>query len=127
MAFIIAEVIPFFSSRKQLPPLDSLISPWHVINCDTAVLSLMSSLFDSFFGFIFWGIAYFRMRKADGSLALLKEHSVVGYTMAAINAIVIIIGFFFLTVGTYASVQSIIDEFESGLVGSVFTCATNGL
>lgn len=46
-AFIIANVIPFFSS----------------------LLSLMSSLFDSFFGFIFWGIAYFRMRKADGVVA----------------------------------------------------------
>lgn len=44
LAFIIANVIPFFSS----------------------LLSLMSSLFDSFFGFIFWGVAYFRMRKADG-------------------------------------------------------------
>lgn len=38
VAFIIAEVIPFFSD----------------------LLSLMSSLFDSFFGFIFWGVAYFR-------------------------------------------------------------------
>ena len=34
-AFIVAEVIPFFSD----------------------LLSLMSSLFDSFFGFIFWGVA----------------------------------------------------------------------
>jgi len=40
-AFIIAEVIPFFSD----------------------LLSLMSSLFDSFFGFIFWGVAYLRMRR----------------------------------------------------------------
>ena len=38
LAFIIAEVIPFFSD----------------------LLSLMSSLFDSFFGFIFWGVAYLR-------------------------------------------------------------------
>lgn len=91
------------------------------------VLSLMSSLFDSFFGFIFWGVAYFRMRKVDGSLALLKERSIVGYLMAAMNVIVIIIGFFFLTAGTYVSVQSIIDEFESGLVGSAFTCASNGV
>ena len=39
LAFIIAEVIPFFSD----------------------LLSLMSSLFDSFFGFIFWGMAYLRL------------------------------------------------------------------
>jgi len=87
----------------------------------------MSSLFDSFFGFIFWGIAYFRMRKVDGSLTLLKERSVVGYLMAALNIFVILVGFFFLTAGTYVSVQSIIDEFESGSVGSAFTCASNGL
>ncbi|KAB5576098.1 amino-acid permease [Coniochaeta sp. 2T2.1] len=105
LAFIIAEVIPFFSS----------------------LLSLMSSLFDSFFGFIFWGVAYFRMRKVDGGLTLLKEHSVVGYLMAALNIAIILTGLFFLTAGTYVSVQSIIDEFEAGTVGSVFGCASNGL
>ncbi|CAI4213900.1 unnamed protein product [Parascedosporium putredinis] len=42
LAFIISEVIPFFAD----------------------LLSLMSSLFDSFFGFIFWGVAYIRMRRA---------------------------------------------------------------
>lgn len=87
----------------------------------------MSSLFDSFFGFIFWGVAYFRMRKADGGLALIKKHSIGGYAMAALNIVIILTGLFFLTAGTYASVQAIIDEFESGSVGSVFTCASNGL
>lgn len=87
----------------------------------------MSSLFDSFFGFIFWGVAYFRMRKVDGGLALLKDRSLVGYLMAGLNILIILTGLFFLTAGTYASVQSIIDEFESGTVGSVFGCASNGL
>ena len=87
----------------------------------------MSSLFDSFFGFIFWGVAYFRMRKVDGGLTLLKEHSLVGYAMAALNILIILTGVFFLTAGTYVSVQSIIDEFEAGSVGSVFGCASNGL
>ncbi|KAL1847372.1 hypothetical protein VTK73DRAFT_10377 [Phialemonium thermophilum] len=105
VAFIIAEVIPFFSD----------------------LLSLMSSLFDSFFGFVFWGVAYFRMRKADGGLALLKQGNVVGYIMAALNVAIIVIGFFFLTAGTYASVQAIVDEFRSGAVGGVFSCASNGL
>ncbi|KAK0636124.1 amino acid transporter [Bombardia bombarda] len=104
-AFLIAEVIPFFSS----------------------LLSLMSSLFDSFFGFIFWGVAYFRMRKADGGVALLKDHSISGYLLAAVNILIILIGVFFLTAGTYASVVSIIDQFEDGSVSSVFTCASNGL
>lgn len=67
------------------------------------------------------------MRNVDGSLSLLKERNFVGYLMAATNIFVIIMGFFFLTAGTYVSVQSIIDEFESGLVGSAFSCASNGL
>ncbi|KAK4233509.1 amino-acid permease [Achaetomium macrosporum] len=105
VAFIIAQVIPFFSS----------------------LLSLMSSLFDSFFGFIFWGVAYFRMRRADGGVTLVGEHTVAGYLLAALNIVIILIGIFFLSVGTYATVESIILEFESGAVGSVFSCASNGL
>ncbi|KAK3368674.1 amino-acid permease [Podospora didyma] len=106
LAFIIAEVIPFFSS----------------------LLSLMSSLFDSFFGFIFWGVAYFRMRYADKrGITLVKQRTLSGYLMAGINIIIILIGLFFLTAGTYASVEGIIEQFESGSVGSVFTCASNGI
>ncbi|TVY83386.1 N amino acid transport system protein [Lachnellula suecica] len=104
-AFIIAEVIPFFSD----------------------LLSLMSSLFDSFFGFIFWGVAYIRMRRVDGGVTWLKEQSVYGYAMLALNIFIIIIGLFFLSAGTYTSVQSIIDSYAAGAVGGVFTCADNGL
>jgi hypothetical protein len=104
LAFIIAEVIPFFSS----------------------LLSLMSSLFDSFFGFIFWGVAYFRMRKADG-FVLARRKNLGGYLEAALNFLIILTGIFFLTAGTYASVQAIVDEFHAGTVGSVFGCASNGL
>ncbi|KAK8028014.1 hypothetical protein PG991_005070 [Apiospora marii] len=105
LAFIIANVIPFFSS----------------------LLSLMSSLFDSFFGFIFWGIAYFRMRKADGSVALLGDRSFRGWFEGILNIIIVLTGLFFLTAGTYASVEGIIEEFEAGTVGSVFQCASNGI
>jgi hypothetical protein len=104
-AFIIAEVIPFFSD----------------------LLSLMSSLFDSFFGFIFWGVAYIRMRRVDGGVTWLKEQSVYGYSMLALNIVIILIGVFFLGAGTYTSVQSIIDSYHAGTVGGVFTCKTNGL
>jgi hypothetical protein len=104
-AFIIAEVIPFFSD----------------------LLSLMSSLFDSFFGFIFWGVAYIRMRRVDGGVTWLHEQSIYGYSMLVLNIIIILIGFFFLGAGTYTSVQSIINSYDAGTVGGVFTCATNGL
>ena len=87
----------------------------------------MSSLFDSFFGFIFWGVAYFRMRKADGRLAFVHDHSFKGYTLGVLNAVIILIGLFFLTFGSWASVEGIADEFRTGTVGKVFACKSAGL
>ena len=104
-AFIIAEVIPFFSD----------------------LLALMSSLFDSFFGFIFWGVAYIRMRRVDGGINWLHEQSLYGYTMLALNIFIILIGLFFLSAGTYVSVQSILNSYAAGAVTGVFTCANNGI
>ncbi|PHH72910.1 hypothetical protein CDD82_5742 [Ophiocordyceps australis] len=104
MAFIISQVIPFFSS----------------------LLSVMSSLFDSWFGFIFWGVAYFRMRRADEEIGR-RRRPVFDYMSMAFNIVIILTGIFFLTVGTYASVQGIIDAFADGTVGGVFSCGTNGV
>ena len=78
-AFIIAEVIPFFSD----------------------LLSLMSSLFDSFFGFIFWGVAYMRMRKADFGEGWISRRGIRGIAGFALNVAIILIGVFMLTAGTY--------------------------
>lgn len=104
-AFIIAEVIPFFSD----------------------LLSLMSSLFDSFFGFIFWGVAWIRMRRVDGGKDWMRRLDWKGKLSLATNVFIIFVGFFFLSVGTYSSVQSIIDSYAANLVGGVFTCASNGI
>jgi hypothetical protein len=112
----------------------------------------MSSLFDSFFGFIFWGVAYFRMRRADGHLAFWKENSLSGWLEGILNVVsnhlmkvpakvqlastsltcflqlIILTGVFFLTVGTYATVDEIIAEFNDGQIsGGVFQCASNGI
>lgn len=87
----------------------------------------MSSLFDSFFGFIFWGVAYIRMRRVDGGVNWLHEKSLYGYTMLALNIVIILIGVLFLGAGTYTSVQSIIDSYDQGLVGGIFTCKNNGI
>ncbi|KAF4120036.1 to neutral amino acid permease [Geosmithia morbida] len=103
-AFIIANVIPFFSS----------------------LLSVMSSLFDCWFGFIFWGVAYFRMRTADRSVGRKETLIIDAFGMIS-NVFLIAIGIFFISVGTYASVQSIIDSFEAGEVPGVFSCASNGI
>jgi len=104
-AFIIAEVIPFFSD----------------------LLSLMSSLFDSFFGFIFWGVAYFRLREAKYGKDFWKTRGIRGYAGFFFNITLCLIGLLFLTAGTYATVQSIIDGYKTTGFGGPFTCQDNGL
>ncbi|TQS33251.1 hypothetical protein Golomagni_06412 [Golovinomyces magnicellulatus] len=103
-AFIISQVIPFFSS----------------------LLSVMSSLFDSWFGFIFWGVAYFRMRNADKGYGR-KRNAVLDLLSNGLNIIIILTGVLFLSVGTYASVQGIIDAYAAGTVGSAFSCKSNAI
>lgn len=86
----------------------------------------MSSLFNCWFGFIFWGLAYFRMRNADRKIGMTRNR-VLDYLSVALNVLIILTGLLYLTLGTYVSVQGIIDQFEAGEVGSVFTCKSNGL
>lgn len=81
VAFIIAEVIPFFSD----------------------LLSLMSSLFDSFFGFIFWGVAYLRMRQADYGPGWVTRRGIRGIWGFSLNVFIIVFGVFMLGAGTYVS------------------------
>jgi hypothetical protein len=104
-AFIIAEVIPFFSD----------------------LLSIMSSLFDSFFGFIFWGVAYIRMREADFGPKFYSSRGIRGWVGFIFNVVLIMIGLLFLTGGTYASVQSIVDGYKTTGFGGPFSCQDNGV
>ncbi|KAI0448010.1 N amino acid transport system protein [Xylaria telfairii] len=126
LAFIIANSIPFFSSREYITYILSLSSTDAAADI-SIVLSLLSSLFDSFFGFIFWGVAYFRMRKADGAVSLFKDRTLRGWLEGILNIIIILTGIFFLSAGTYATIQGIIDEYEAGSVGRPFSCASNGI
>jgi len=100
LAFIIAEVIPFFSD----------------------LLSLMSSLFDSFFGFIFWGTAYLRMRKADYGPGFWKARGARSMIGFLINWALIIIGFFFLTGGTYVCFGNSVLVLVVTLLTNVVLC-----
>ncbi|KAF7305136.1 Protein kinase domain-containing protein [Mycena kentingensis (nom. inval.)] len=99
-AFIIAEVIPFFSD----------------------MLSLMSSLFDGWFGFTYWGMAYLILYPKDvrWNGALRSAETVLSYFLIAF-------GMFMLVGGTYTTIQSIIDSFKASAYGTVFTCASNAL
>ncbi|KAF3480149.1 uncharacterized protein GIQ15_05496 [Arthroderma uncinatum] len=99
LAFIVAEVIPFF----------------------TDLLSIMSSLFDSFFGFIFWGVAYLRMQSEDEAAKPGKARSMKGWIGWGINVFLIGVGLLFLGPGTYASIDSVVLNYQSGKVGSAFS------
>lgn len=122
LAFIIASVIPFFND----------------------LLSIMSSLFDSFFGFIFWGTAYIRMRREDYGSNFYRTRGLRGWMGFLFNLFLIGVGFFFLGPGTYvscvqhcllefmanklqASVMSVILNYRAGTVGKPFSCASNGV
>ncbi|KDQ07034.1 hypothetical protein BOTBODRAFT_181088 [Botryobasidium botryosum FD-172 SS1] len=100
IAFVIAEVIPFFSD----------------------MLSLMSSIFDSWFCFIFWGMAYLTLYPGE------KKWLGVGRSLETVfNWFLIVLGLYILVAGTYVSIQSIIDSYHANVVGSAFSCASNAL
>lgn len=122
VAFVIAETIPFFSE----------------------LLSLMSALFDSFFGWIFWGTAYIQMRRADMGSTFYSQRGLRGWIGLIVNLFIIVVGFFFLSAGTYvrlskvslhqyhtnilqASVKSIIHDYTTGALKEAFTCSDNAL
>ncbi|KAI1906778.1 hypothetical protein LOZ61_006494 [Ophidiomyces ophidiicola] len=104
-AFIITELIPFFSD----------------------LLSIMSSLFDSFFGFIFWGVAYMQIQAADEAKRPKTARSVRGWIAYIFSWILIGIGLFFLGPGTYASIQSVLLNYKQGRTGGPFSCADNSV
>ncbi|GAA95855.1 uncharacterized protein L969DRAFT_88698 [Mixia osmundae IAM 14324] len=97
-AFIIAGAVPFFSD----------------------LLSLLSSLFDSFFGFIFWAFAYKSLNKGNLWSSPARIATTVFYIF------VLLTGLFMLTAGTYASAESIKASYSDGTVSSPFSCANTG-
>ncbi|RCK65745.1 N amino acid transport system protein [Candida viswanathii] len=114
LAFIVAEVIPFFSD----------------------LLSLMSSLFSCFFGFIFWALAYFKLKKfyhykktgEDISLLqLFRQGDWFFKSEFILNVIIFALGWYILGPGLYSTVQSIIWSYQKSLYGRPFSCASNAI
>ncbi|KAH6867805.1 hypothetical protein B0T10DRAFT_502127 [Thelonectria olida] len=60
----------------------------------STVLSVMSSLFDSWFGFILWGVAFFRMRAADTQVGH-RQSPIVDWAGIVVNTLLILVGIFF--------------------------------
>lgn len=111
LAFIIAQVIPFFGD----------------------LLSLMSSLFACWFGYVFWGVAYMRLKQAKykGQYNSFKElyFLLTGKEKLQywVSWFIIAIGVYLIGPGTYSAVESIRLNYAARLYGDVFTCANNGI
>lgn len=79
-------------------------------------LSLLGAVFDSFFGFIYFAIAYYAMYK--GALFSGAGRSL----MTVIHIFVMIVGLFLLGPGLYAAVEAIIADYSLA-VTPAFSCA----
>ncbi|GAA5836212.1 hypothetical protein JCM11251_007395 [Rhodosporidiobolus azoricus] len=98
ISFIIGESIPFFSD----------------------MLSLIACLFSSWFGYIMWAPAWYQLNRGRITRST--------WTMieAGLSLAIFVAGIFFFTVGTYVSVQSIINSYNNGAVKTPFTTANTG-
>lgn len=93
LAFIFAEVIPSMGD----------------------FLSLLGAAFDSFFGFIFFAVAYYHLYK--GRFFAGAGRSV----MTVVHMLVMVVGLFLLGPGLYAAVKAIMADY-SGSVTPAFSC-----
>ncbi|KAK0805367.1 hypothetical protein LTR75_007316 [Friedmanniomyces endolithicus] len=94
IAFIFAEVIPSMGD----------------------FLSLLGAAFDSFFGFIFFAVAYWQLNKGTGLF-----RGVGTAVMSVVHVFVLVVGLFLLGPGLYAAVTAIIADY-SGSSASAFAC-----
>ena len=79
-------------------------------------LSLLGAAFDSFFGFIFFAIAYYHLYQ--GRLFTGAGRSI----MTVVHIFVMMVGLFLLGPGLYAAVEAIIADYASG-TKPAFSCA----
>jgi hypothetical protein len=79
-------------------------------------LSLLGAAFDSFFGFIFFAVAYWQLFK--GKLFQGVGRSV----MTVVHVFIMACGLFLLGPGLYAAVEAIIADYSGG-TNPAFSCA----
>lgn len=79
-------------------------------------LSLLSAAFDSFFGFIFFAVAYWQLNRGQLFAGVKRT------TLTLVNVFIMIVGLFILGPGLYAAVEAIIADY-SGATTPAFTCA----
>jgi hypothetical protein len=83
-------------------------------------LSLLSAAFDSFFGFIFFAIAYWQLYRGRFFNGLSRT------VMTLTHVFIMVVGLFMLGPGLYAAVEAIITDY-SGSITPAFTCANAAL
>lgn len=101
LGWVIGEAIPFFGS----------------------LLSLMSALFDCYFGYIFWAFAFFELYRGE----LWVNQSWKRKAETSFQFVLLAAGLFILGPGLYASVQGIRQNYATGSIKAPFTCADNSL
>jgi hypothetical protein len=79
-------------------------------------LSLLGAAFDSFFGFIYFAVAYWHLYQGQFFRGPVRS------IMTVVHIIVMACGLFLLGPGLYAAVEAIIDDY-SGAVKPAFSCA----
>lgn len=94
IAFIFAEVIPSMGD----------------------FLSLLGAAFDSFFGFIYFAVAYWQLYKGQ----LFKGP--VRIVLTVVHVFVMVVGLFLLGPGLYAAVEAIIADYAGG-TKPAFSCS----
>jgi hypothetical protein len=99
IAWVIAEAIPFFN----------------------ALLGLTSSLFISGFTFYFPALFWFQLVKEGKWYKGWKN-----ICLSIANGCIFCLGLAILGIGTYASVEDIVTQYNSGSVRGSFTCAAKG-
>jgi hypothetical protein len=69
------------------------------------VLAIVGAIFDGFFGWIYWGVAWFRMRQADIQKRVPRVWGPrMDVTLGVVNMSLVLIGMgLFLGIGSWAS------------------------
>lgn len=83
-------------------------------------LSAMAAMFDSFFGYIYWAVAYWWLYR--GKLF----SSVPRALQTVLNLAIFAFGLFMLGPGLYTSISAIVADY-SGDVARPFSCTTNSI
>jgi hypothetical protein len=109
-----------FVFGKCVQPICSFILTGSIIPSMGDFLSIISAAFDSFFGFIFWAVAYYHLNRHR----LFAGPWRIALTL--VNIVIFAFGLFMLGPGLYTSIDAIIADYSSDVL-KPFSCTPNSL